>query len=62
MPFLQLTRQTFNYATPIFCDEDPQNVLTLHLDKYEDCASTPKPVLRATPTLFEPNEVQCAIK
>ena len=29
-----LTRQTFNYATPIQCDNNPQNIF--ELDPYSD--------------------------
>ena len=47
------TRQTFKYATPIPYDKTPQNNKVLNLDIDEHYGVTTKPVLRATPTLFE---------
>ena len=51
-------RQTFNYATPISCENKPQSVKALDIDNYEHYVLIPKPILRATPMLFEPKEVQ----
>ena len=56
-----ITRQTFVYATTISCDDNPQNVSASDPDKDEHYVLTPKPVLRATPTPFEPEQVQYAI-
>ena len=56
-----ITRQTFNYATPISCDNNPQNVIALDPDLDEHYVLTPKPVLRANPKLFKPNQIQTAI-
>ena len=56
-----ITRQNFNYATPISCNNNPQQVIALDPDNDEQYVRTPKPVLRATPTLFEPKQVQSAI-
>ena len=56
-----IPKQTFKYATPIYCDKKPQNVLLLHLDNNKRYVLTSKPVLRATPTLFEPKQVQSAV-
>ena len=55
-----MTRQTFNYATPIACDSNSQNVMALDLDTDEHYVLTPKPVTRATPMFFEPKQVQSA--
>ena len=55
-----IARQTFNYATPVSCDTNPQNVIAIDLDTDEDYVLTPKPVLRATPMLFEPKQTQSA--
>ena len=56
-----ITRQTSNYATPISCDNNPQNVIDLDLHTDEQYGWTFKPVLRATPMLFEPKQFQPAI-
>ena len=52
-----IKRQTFNYATPISCKNNPKNVIALDPDNDESYVLTPRPVLRATPTLFEPKKL-----
>ena len=56
-----LTRRTFNYNTDTSCDNNPQNVFVLHLDKDEHYLLTRKPALRATPMPFKPKQLQSAI-
>ena len=56
-----ITRQTFIYATSASCDNNPQKVIALGLDTDEHYALTPKCVERATPSFFEPKQVQSAI-
>ena len=56
-----ILRQTFNQASPISCNKSPQNVIALDLDTDEHFLLTPKPVLRATPMVFEPKQVQSAL-
>ena len=53
---------TFNYATPKSCDNIPENVIAIAPDNYEHYVLTPKPVLRATPTHFEPKQDQIGNK
>ena len=55
-----MTRQNFTYATPTSCDNIPQNVKGLDLHNDEHYVLTPKPVLPAAPTLFQPKQVQSA--
>ena len=55
-----VTRQIFNYATPISCINNAQNSNALDPDTDERYVLTPKPVLRATQILFEPKQVQSA--
>ena len=50
-----------NYGTPISSKNIPQNVIALDLDDDEHYVLTPKPVLRATPTLFELKQFQPSI-
>ena len=55
------TGHNFKYSTPISSGNNPQNVIAIDLDNDEHYELTPKLVLPATPTLFEPKEVQSAI-
>ena len=55
------TIRTFNYATPISCYNNPQNVMPFDPDNDEHFVLTPKPVIRDTLMLFEPNQVQTAM-
>ena len=48
-----ITRQTFNYANRISCNNIPQRVIALDPDNYEHYVQGLKPVLRETKTLFE---------
>ena len=56
-----LTRRTFEYATPISFNDNPQKVKALDPVTNESYVLTPKRVVRATPTLFEPEEFQSCI-
>ena len=56
-----ISRQTFIYATPISCANNPQNVIALDAETNEHYVLTSKFVLRATPMRFEPKQVQSAI-
>ena len=56
-----ITRLTFNYATPIFCVNNPPNVISLAVDNDENCGLTLEPVIWATETLFDSKQVQTAI-
>ena len=59
--FDPITRQSFNYDIPMSCHNNPQNIVSGDLDSDEHFVLTLKPVLRATPMLFEPKQVQSAI-
>ena len=56
-----ITRQTFKYATPKSCLENPQKVRALDPDNDEHFVLTPEPVFRATPTLFEQKQTQSTV-
>ena len=56
-----ITRQTIYYATPTSFDNNPQKVIALCLDTDEHYLLTPKFVLRVTPMMFQPKQVQSAI-
>ena len=52
------TRQISNYAIPITCSNFLQKIFALDPDHDWNYELIPKPVLRTTPTLFEPKRVQ----
>ena len=56
-----ITRQTFEYATPIPCESNPQNIITLDPDTDQYYILTPKPIKNDPPLLFEPKQIQTAI-
>ena len=56
-----ITRQNFNYATPLSSDNNTQNVRALDICTDEHYLRILKPVLRATLMLFETKQIQPAI-
>ena len=56
-----ITRQTFDYATRIPCENNPQNLIALDPDTDQYYVLTPKPIKRDPPLLFEPRQIQTAI-
>ena len=50
-------RQILGYATPVNCNNNPQEVIALGRDKDEHYLLTPKPVIRATPRFLNQNNV-----
>ena len=55
------TRQTFEYASPISCNNVPQKVVPFHPEYDDFCVWTHNSVLRATPTLVETKQSQPAL-
>ena len=56
-----ITRQTFEYANQIPCENNPQNVISLDPDTDQYYVLTPQPNKKDPPLLFEPTQVQTAI-
>ena len=58
-----ITRQTFNYATPIECGNNPQ--ITIELDPDTDDRDfhvlTPDPLKREAPQMFKPTQIKTTI-
>ena len=50
-----ITRQTFNYATPLSFDNNPENVIAVYFDNDLHFVLTPEPVIRPTPVFFQPD-------
>ena len=53
-----ITRQTFKYATPIECGNDPQNII--ELDPDTDVLTT-DPFKREAPQMFKPTQLKTTI-
>ena len=58
-----LTRQTFNYATPIKCGNNPQNIIELDPDTDDGdfYVLTPDPLKKEAPQLFKPTQIKTTI-
>ena len=56
-----ITRQTFDYATPIACENNPQNTIALDLDSDQYYLLTPEPIKQDPPRLFQPTQIKTAI-
>ena len=55
-----ITRQTFNYATPIECGNNPQNIIELDPDSNDGdfYVLTPEPLKREAPQMFKPTQLK----
>ena len=58
-----ITRQTFNYATPIECGNNPQNIIELDPDFNDGdfYVLTPEPLKREAPQMFKPTQIKTTI-
>ena len=58
-----ITRQIFNYATPIECRNNPQNTIELDPDSVDEdfYVLTPEPLKREAPQMFEPTQIKTTI-
>ena len=58
-----ITRQTFNYATPIECGNNPQNIIELDPDADDEdfYVLTPDPLKREPPQMFKPTQIKTTI-
>ena len=50
-------RQILGYATPVNCNNNPQEVIAIDRDKDEHLLLTPKPIICASPCLLKQNNV-----
>ena len=55
-----ITRQTFEYANQIPCENNPQNVISLDPDTDQYYVLTPQPIKKDPSLLFEPTQIQIA--
>ena len=58
-----ITRQTFNYATPIECGNNPQKIIELDPDSNDGdfYVLTPEPLKREAPQMFKPTQIKTTI-
>ena len=58
-----ITRQTFNYATPIECGNTPQNIIELDPDTDDGdvYVLTPDPLKGEAPQMFKPTQIRTTI-
>ena len=56
-----ITRQTFNYATPIECGNNPQKIFELAPDTDDFYVLTPDPLKREAPQKFKHTQIKTTI-
>ena len=58
-----ITRQTYDYATPITCDNNPCNIIELDLDSDDQdfYILGPEPIKRKPPLMFTPSQIKITI-
>ena len=58
-----ITRQTFNYATPIECANNPQNIIELDPDSDDEdfYVLSPEPLKREAPQMYTPTQIKTTI-
>ena len=59
-----ITRQTYDYATPIPCDNNPRNIIELDpdTDDQDVYILRPEAIKRKSPLLFTPNQIKTTIR
>ena len=59
-----ITRQTYDYATPITCDNNPKNIIELDPDSDDQDFSilSPEPIKRKPPLMFTPSQIKPTIR
>ena len=55
-----ITRQTYDYATPITCDNNPRNIIELEPDSDDQdfYILEPEPIKRKPPLMFTPSQIK----
>ena len=59
-----ITRQTYDHATPIACDNNPQNIIELDPDSDDQdfFILVPEPIKRKSPLIFTPSQIKTTIR
>ena len=58
-----ITRQTYDYATPLTCDNNPNNIIELDPDSDDQdfYILSPEPIKRKPPRMFTPSQIKTTI-
>ena len=59
-----ITRQTYDYATPITCENNPRNIIELDPDSDDQdfYILGPEPIKRKPPLMFTPSQIKTTIR
>ena len=59
-----ITRQTYDYASPITCDNNPKNIIELDADSDDQdfYILSPEPIKRKPPHMFTPSQIKTTIR
>ena len=59
-----ITRQTYNCAAPIACDNNPRNIIELDTDSDDQdfYILLPEPIKRKPPLMFTPSQIKTTIR
>ena len=59
-----ITRQTYDYATPVTCDNNPRNIIELDPDSEDQdfYILGPEPIKRKPPLMFTPSQIKTTIR
>ena len=59
-----ITRQTYDYATPITCDNNPRNIIELDSDSDDQDFHIlgPEPIKRKSPLMFTPSQIKTTLR
>ena len=59
-----ITTQTYDYATPITCDNNPRNIIELDPDSDDQdfYILGPEPIKRKPPLMFTPSQIKTTIR
>ena len=59
-----ITRQTFDYASPIICENNPKNIIELDPDSDDQdfYILGPEPIKRKPPPMFTPSQIKTTIR
>ena len=59
-----ITRQTYDYASPIPCDKNPRNIIEHEPDTDDQnfYILCPNPIKRKPPLMFTPNQIKTTIR
>ena len=57
-----ITRQTYDYATPITCDKIPKNIIEIDPDGQDFYIPGPEPIKRKPPLMFTPSQIKTTIR